>query len=302
MSEGTAASAKVWRKLPPLARVALLRDLSGEELETILLDIARGRANAATPAKLLVQWRDDLLVMPSGTDPRELSRQESALWELLPHEFEGLALAPVAPLGLTSTVAGVNQNRIVSTTRGTEVVSDSGPVMALEAARRRRAGRLEVHVASYHRQLRVENLGPEFAPHFAMFTLLSTAPDEGTGEAEASMIARQLAYWEKVVTHFKLVNPTLELAVWDEIVAARIESDVLSAMKNPDLVVVSGEETPGEQYRVGASLIISAEGHGDRVKIGDGGLTGWTAQLTKNKKERCLVSMLFAERLAELLV
>ncbi|HEV2371616.1 MAG TPA: hypothetical protein VGS19_05535 [Streptosporangiaceae bacterium] len=33
------------------------------------------------------------------------------------------------------------------------------------------------------------------------------------------------------------------------------------------------------------------------TELGDGGLTNWTAQLTHNAKERCLVSCIATERL-----
>jgi hypothetical protein len=38
-----------------------------------------------------------------------------------------------------------------------------------------------------------------------------------------------------------------------------------------------------------------------RTELGDGGLTTWTAQLTSNAKERCLVSCLATERLTSLI-
>jgi hypothetical protein len=36
------------------------------------------------------------------------------------------------------------------------------------------------------------------------------------------------------------------------------------------------------------------------VEIGDGGFTNWTAQLTADAKERCLISCVATERLTQL--
>jgi hypothetical protein len=47
-------------------------------------------------------------------------------------------LSPVTPLGTCGVVGPVSQNRVVSTVRGTEVVSDSTNALAVEAATRRR--------------------------------------------------------------------------------------------------------------------------------------------------------------------
>jgi hypothetical protein len=45
---------------------------------------------------------------------------------------------------------------------------------------------------------------------------------------------------------------------------------------------------------------LRAEVGGESVDLGDGGLTTWTAQLRGDAKERCMVSCLATERVAEL--
>jgi hypothetical protein len=53
--------------------------------------------------------------------------------------------------------------------------------------------------------------------------------------------------------------------------------------------------THGRGYYTGFALRITAD-HGE-TELGDGGLTTWTAQLTHDAKERCLVSCIANERL-----
>lgn len=58
------------------------------------------------------------------------------------------------------------------------------------------------------------------------------------------------------------------------------------------------DRTHGRGYYTGFALRITAD-QGES-ELGDGGLTSWTAQLTHNAKERCLVSCLATERLTAL--
>ena len=52
---------------------------------------------------------------------------------LLPPEYEPVELSPLAPLGTSSVVGTVHQNKVVSTSRNSEVLSDPTNVLALEA-------------------------------------------------------------------------------------------------------------------------------------------------------------------------
>ena len=99
---------------------------------------------------------------PSACDPRPLAELEARLWRLLPHRFAGVELSPVAPLGTCSAVAPVDEHRVVSTVRGSEVLSDPTNALAVEAAVRRReqevAGRVDL--AACHRVLRAHGSAP----------------------------------------------------------------------------------------------------------------------------------------------
>jgi hypothetical protein len=118
---------------PDLLRV-LEHDLSTSDLTTLLLSVASKRAAQITPARLMSGFTASRFTRPAETDPRQLTTVEQWLWGMLPDEFVGVELSPVAPLGVCSVVAAVDQNLVVSTMRGSEVVSDTTNVLALEAA------------------------------------------------------------------------------------------------------------------------------------------------------------------------
>ncbi len=55
----------------------------------------------------------------------------------------------------------------------------------------------------------------------------------------------------------------------------------------------------GRGYYTGLALRLATDG--GELEIGDGGFTTWTAALTGNGKERCLVSCIATERLTDLI-
>lgn len=298
------AAERIWRALPAGTREALERALPRTDLQSLLIDVARARAGQATPADLMRRWQQDRFVRPAACDPRRLAAVENRLWQLLPPEFAGVELSPVTPLGTCGAVGPVSQNRVVSTVRGTEVISDSTNVLALEAATRRRGqpsdGRCDL--AACHRQLRAQVFGPGAAAHFRLFALVSSARDTGSGRTEAGLLIRHLSYWldvlEALIPHRQ---PRIELSVMDSpVLAERLADTVRPALAGrAALLTDQPDRTRARGYYAGFALLITADQ--GRAELGDGGLTTWTAQLTGNAKERCLVSCLATERLTSLI-
>jgi hypothetical protein len=297
------ATERVWRALPVGAREALVRDLPPTDLQTLLIGVARARADRVTPADVMRRWQQDRFVRPAACDPRRVAAVEARLWQLLPAQFAGIELSPVAPLGTCTAVAPVSENRIVATARNTEVVSDSTNALAVEAATRRRGqpkdGRVDV--AACHRLLRAQVFGPGAAAHFRLFALVSSGRDSGSGRVEADLLTRHLAYWLEVLeTLIPHRQPRIELSVFDNpVLAQRLSDTVRPGLGNrAALLVDEPARTRGRGYYNGFALRITAD-HGE-AELGDGGLTTWTAQLTQDAKERCLVSCLATERLTML--
>ena len=120
------AAERVWRAMPDGARDELAAGLPPTDLQSLLIDVAAARASHVGPADLVARWRRDRFVQPARCDPRRVSAIEVGLWQLLPNMFVGVELSPVAPLGSCTAVAPISQNRIVTTMRLSEVMSDSG--------------------------------------------------------------------------------------------------------------------------------------------------------------------------------
>lgn len=303
-SDSTAAIERVWAKVLDDPRAALEHELDPSDLNTLLIDVARTRAGRATPARLMKRWHDDRYVQPAASDPRQVWRVEGRLWDLLPDQFTRIDLSPVTPLGTCSATAVVDQHRVISTNRASEVVSDSTNVLALEAAsRRKRNPARAVHLAACHRVIRAQPFhGEGLFQHFRIFALLSSDRDRGSGSTEAGMLIAHLRFWLQAVTDLVPGTPTrAEFTSFDSSVLRERFHDTVSSslLPLPESVSVQEDRTrrsAGGYYTSGAVRLV-VEGHRNIGEIGDGGFTDWTAKLMADAKERCLISCIATERL-----
>jgi hypothetical protein len=305
----SAVSRRVWRRLATDPQAALEHGLSPADLQAALMDVSRSRAAAVTPARLMQRWRQDRYVQPVVSDPRPVWQLEARLWELLPEEIAGVDLSPVAPLGTCSAVGPVSQDRVISTTRGGEVVSDPTNVLALEAAsRRQRTGAPTVSLASCHRVLRGQPFEqPGLFQHFRLFALVTSARDRGSGRTEAALLTTHLRFWGRALAE---LLPARRAALRYTVFGfpplhERMRDTVLPALQPLPRGVVVDEDADRERargyYQRGA-IRVDVEADGDWREVGDGGFTDWTARLLNDAKERCLISCVSTERLAALAV
>ena len=167
---------------------ALAERLPPTDLQTLLLEVSRRRAAAVTPARLLHAYERNRFTRPSALDAGELARLEALVHGRLGrHAFTAVALSPLCPLGTVSAVAPVNQNKVVTTVRTTEVVADVTNVLALECAARRRdllrpdpRSRRRVRLAAVHRVVRAQDFAaPGMVAHFALLGLCTAGRRRG---------------------------------------------------------------------------------------------------------------------------
>jgi hypothetical protein len=175
-------------------------------------------------------------------------------------------------------------------------------VLAVEAAVRRRAGAPRADLAACHRVLRAQPFeGTGLFQHFALFALVSSTRDAGSGRTEAALLTDHLRFW---VTALAALVPDVPVRIGvtgygAPRVVERFRDTVVPALSPLPGNVTLGEEPDrehGRGYYAGGAVSITA---GD-VNLGDGGFTTWTAQYAQDAKERCLVSCIATERLAGL--
>ena len=301
--QSSAVFERVWSRLPDGSREVLETELSPTDLQSLLLSVAQTRAGRVGPAEALRRWKSDRFVRPAMTDPGLLSEIESRLWlRLRDTPFVGLALSPVTPLGTCTSVGAVDQNRIVSTVKSSEVVSDPSNVLALEAALRRRSGVDQVHLASSHRVLRAQRfVGSDAFAHFVIFALVSSARDSGSARTEVQLLIMHLDFWQQVLSD--LLGSAWGRFAYTVIDSQSVDHRLIDRVQSalPDVPLTAyPERTQGIGYYRSAAFKIMASVEGAELEIGDGGFVGWTAELIPDAKDRCLISCIAVERLAGL--
>lgn len=275
------------------------RRLPGADLTTLLLEVLRLRAARRTPAEVLRQYSMDRFVAPGEVPFRRLRRVEDALLASLPDNVEPVTLAPLAPLGTHSVVAGIPQNNVVSTVRATEVAADPTNGLALEAARRRYtpdAG--DVRLAAVQRVVRAQRFTGA-AAHFSLFALVSAGRDTGNLAFERRHAAEQLRIWTDAMRAVGAARTRVTITVLAPsyaVVAAAVR-EVLSGYSDVE-VVDDPQRTQGRGYYTGFCFKVYLPVGGERFEVGDGGFVDWTRTLLGNRKERLLTSGVGVDRLA----
>jgi hypothetical protein len=268
------------------AYAALARGLPASEVWSLLLNAMRERAEHRTAGALAQQWESDRFVQLSYIDQRTLLDLDSHLLAAA-HEFEAVELSPLAPLGTSSSVALTTQNRVVSTVRGTEVVSDPTNVLALESARRLREDQTRiVRFSTSHRCVRAQEVPkvPGFAAHFRMFCM-TTAGHERKDQAFVTDALRHhirthLLALDRLERHgYRFPNRRVRLLSSEE--REPLAKRIAAAIEG---VPVSMERLE-QRYYDGLRFMISAHTTaGDDIPLIDGGAFDWLHTLAANRK------------------
>jgi hypothetical protein len=294
----------------PVGTLEAIDGLGGADRTTLQLALARRRAARTTPVHVMRRAEQDRFVRPGASDPRHLWSVEARLWRMVPEQFEAVELSPLAPLGTCAATADVAQDRVVSTIRGTEVLADPTNALAVVAASRLRAAApgdptAPVHLAAITPVVRAQHFsGPGLRAHFRLMALVSSARDRGSGRTEADLLALHARVWAGcLAAMLPHLSSRVLLTPWDGPVAERVHDTVLPDLHDlpePVTVALDTDRVQARHYYRGAALGLRAVDGDSVLDLGDGGVTDWTARLTGDAKERCVVSCLSTSRLADL--
>jgi hypothetical protein len=278
---------------------ALASGLAASDLWSLLLGVMEQRAAQRTPASVKQQWERDRFVSPAYIDQRTLNALDGHLLAAA-SEFEALELSPLAPLGACSAIGLASQNKIVSTARGTEVVSDPTNVLALESARRLAQNPAQIFkFATSHRCVRAQPVpkGPGYAAHFRMFCLTTA----GHERKDHGLLVEALT--EHIRTHLLALNrleqhgyafPDRIIKILATPARAALGQRIGAAVDEP---VTS--ETLDHDYYDGLRFMISARSTaGESIPLIDGGAFNWLEKLTANQKIVYVASAVGAQLMA----
>jgi hypothetical protein len=299
--------------MPGLA-AALARRISPTDLQSLLLEVYRQRAADKTPSDVLAQYERDRFVRPSTVLPALLTRWDRIAYETLPREFDAITISPLCPLGTSSVVASVDQNWAVSTSRNTEVDSDSTNALALECAVRRRRlleadprSQVPVHLAASHRLVRAQHYqDPSLFSHFTAFVLCSAGRDQGHFAFEIAAIKSQIRFFLQAIRKYAAQDVPL-VVTFTDYKRALPQDDLQGFLLDEIAEGFSGIEcrvdnktSKGKSYYTGFKYHIDAlTDPGDELELVEGGSVDWTQKYLSNAKERLVIGGLGVDRLAQ---
>jgi hypothetical protein len=274
--------------------------LNPSDLQSLLIEVARRRAEKRDPAELLKDFATSRFFGVARPDRAALLAWEQLTLALCESRFELLDLSPVAPLGACSVVATVDQDWSIATTRRGEVVSDPTNVLALEASRLRKTATDDIHLATSHRVVRPQNYGDgKMLAHFRLFALVSAGRDRGSYRFEAEALARQVGLLLDAFTQY--IRPDTALRLGYTRTTTPNEDARLEALRSVaethgiELFEEVGREAAAGYYAGFCFHIFASDMH-----LADGGVVDWAAKLTGNGKERMVISGCGVERLLSL--
>ncbi|MFF2275630.1 hypothetical protein [Agromyces sp. NPDC058126] len=269
------------------AQLSLVRDQAGRRR---LVDVAR-------------QYDTDAFVAPAPIGLRLANTLDRLALDAAA-DFEPLLLSPLAPLGASSVMAPGSQDRVVSTTRTTEVVADPTNVLALECARRLgRAPGLgsagDPRLATVQQTVRAQPIpvggGSALSRPFRMFALAEAGrgrPDDGF---EVDAVARQLAVHDRLLdacaTELQIEigrrRAIVRAAPGAETLGARVRERITETLPHVDIVSEMLDSPYYDGLRVGFGAFGASGGF---VEIADLGRFDWVARLRSDHRLRFVAS------------
>lgn len=284
----------------------LSEQISGTDLNTLLLEVFREKCSKSNASDLLKKYQVNRFVHPAAVDPIQLKQLELDILKVASsHLAVPIELSPVAPLGACSIIATVDQNKVISATRGTEVVSDATNLLALhicDLIKSRKSSNQDdfIRLCTTHRHVRAQYFGnvPGMLPHFDLFGMVTSGVDRGSYSFEKQ------AFWE----HIRVYQDIFQTLFGSEIEVILSERGgykdsegllqrIVEYGKEISIKVTIKEPNLANKYYTGLQFTIITNINGKELYIGDGGFVNWSQQLLGNKKERLIISAIGLDRL-----
>ena len=283
----------------------LTHKLTTSELNSLLLEVYKIKTEDLSPADLLKGYISNRFVKPVGTNPREYLLLEEAFYRIAESlSFIPVELSPVAQLGTCSVIATVNQNKVISSLRGTEVMADATNALALhicslkkETETEDRGGSTPMRYCTSHRLIRTQKFHiPGFSAHFKIFCMVSSGRDTGSyGFEKQNLLEHITAYKEIFEQLFHIRHMKVKLIKSGgysdpDGLVARVISHIQENIDGISIFSADQNAEHGNHYYKGIQFKLLLDIKGIEYAIADGGFVDWSQKLLGNKKERMLIS------------
>ncbi|WP_339209268.1 hypothetical protein MHH56_15840 [Paenibacillus sp. FSL K6-3182] len=306
----TADLERILRKLDQADLINLLVDrISSSDLNSLLLKVFSEKTKTSSPNDLLKRYKNNRFVHPADVDVLLLKRLELDVLDIASkHSFSPIQLSPVAPLGCSSVLGTVDQNKAISALRGTEVVSDATNLLALHISKLLKSNDSNdkrdnfIRFCTTHRHVRAQFFGdaPGMLPHFHLFCMVTSGLDEGSYSFEKQSLWEHIKVYQSI---FKtLFGSDIEIIISERSGYKDSTGLVSRIIKHGNelslnVSVSSGEPNMENQYYKGIQFTLKTVIGETEYFIGDGGFVDWTQNMLGSRKERLLISAIGLDRL-----
>ncbi|MWV42539.1 hypothetical protein GRF59_02755 [Paenibacillus sp. HJL G12] len=300
---------RILNRLEKSDLITLLTErISSSDLNTLLLKVFNEKVRKSSPNDLLKRYTENRFVHPANVEPLQLKQLEMDILKVAVNQgVSPLQLSPVAPLGSTSVVGTVDQNKVISALRGTEVVSDATNLIALHIAdliKYHKSSREDyMRFCTTHRHVRAQYFGdsPGMLAHFHLFCMVTSGVDQGSYDFEKKSLWEHIEIYRTI---FKsLFNSKIEV-IFSERGGYKDSAGLVSRITDygesfelNDVVISTGSPQKENQYYKGLQFTIKTVIEDKEYYIGDGGFVDWTQKMLGTKKERLLISAIGLDRL-----
>jgi hypothetical protein len=271
------------------------KKLPGSDLNSLLLELFRIKVASIGPSEVLQQFVKSRFAVPSSVDTIEFKELELKWLKAAKNKnFVPVTLSPLTPLGTCSAVAHVDQNNVVSTVRGMELISDATNVMALLIAREYKLQhqKTTLRYATTHRHVRSQGLkDPRHTAHFGLFCMVTGGLDTGNYSFELDHLLEHLElHLTLLATHFpkEKLWGTIQLKEDNQSFREKLE-ERMKSFDNSFTVKIENTFNAGEYYQLARFRTYLHVG-GQDMNLSDGGFVNWTQKLIENKKHRLIIS------------
>jgi len=316
-NEGDSAIKRIEKNLGDVGIVNKLVSLPNTDFQSLFLEIMEEKSNSLTISDLKRNQEINLFLKSSEISQREFIKLDALAYNLLPDEYEGIELSPLAPFGTNKLLAEINQKSVLSTNRNSEVIADPTTSLALQCAQRRieklnknQKNSETVSLATSQRVSRQNQLKKTVrSQHFRTFTIMSAGRDIGFENFEKYQFKNQMSFF------LTLLNTLNEIG---EYRIEGIKVEFSNASDKPELLEILETTLLTELKKifpeVDFSLDIARKSNyyssvyyrttaenksGERFTLIGGGMTDWTQKLVGSKKERLLFGSLGSEVLCK---
>lgn len=292
----------------------VLMKIPNTDLQSLLLELMDEKSSKTGVKEINSTLERNPFVEISPVDQFTFIKFDNLAYNLLPSEYKGVELSPLVPFAANRVLADINQKRVFSTMRNSEVISDPTTALALRCAKERINKIKEnprnsdlVAMATSQRVVRQNPIKKEkYSQHFKTFTISVAGRDVGFERFEKENLKKHLGFFlsllEKLNESGEYIINEITVTLSD---VEKKQPELLSIIKDtvveelskifPKATFKLDTNKKSSYYKNLCYSILAKNKNGELISVAGGGMTDWTEILIGSKKERLLVGSIGSE-------